>query len=242
MEKVKEKPPGGYPKVDDQGKFPTCTIHALSKAIVMGFDQGIFARYKVDISQERVAEVLMKGEKSFDAKFPEEFNGKEYEFEDKTKIVWNFILEVDKVDICDRYLTDLSKEKPQFTYILVYPEQHLNTDTHAVFIEFYDERKNSFSCLNSHGYNNNPKPMIPLNTRGLMLYRIFCEQKNPQPFDLRCRILGNSKRNYGEAFQNSEEGRRNLLTKGKENKQYSTTTLSSDDLRNKLNQKKNIRI
>ena len=75
--------PGQPPLVDDQGKLATCTRFALSKAICFGFDKNIWGNTQsLDLEQKAVTNVLLNEHKDDKGKWPTDFDGKVYQFQE----------------------------------------------------------------------------------------------------------------------------------------------------------------
>ena len=81
--------PGGAAVPDDQGDLETCTRFALAKAICDGFlNQRWVKNTSLDIDQDVVAHVLLQEHKDGEGKWPTEFNGKKFQFQEKQSILF----------------------------------------------------------------------------------------------------------------------------------------------------------
>ena len=88
--------PGHAAVVDNQGKLATCTRFALSKAICDGFFwERWIPKTSLDIDQGEVTTALLQEHKDTVGKWPHEFNGKEYQFQEKQlSSYWKAKLEI----------------------------------------------------------------------------------------------------------------------------------------------------
>ena len=55
-----EQFPSGNPSPSNQGRYNTCTRHALGKAVVDGFQNKVFDTDVIDFDQDRVTDVLIR--------------------------------------------------------------------------------------------------------------------------------------------------------------------------------------
>ena len=121
VRKNKTVKPGGPPKPDYQGPYPTCSSHALSKAITSGYNKGIFTNgVPVNVNQESIAENLIdKFQSDFKEMCPSEFNQKSVHVWDEKKIAWNTKITVTIVEETpDKELTKQNLDSNE--YLITY--------------------------------------------------------------------------------------------------------------------------
>ena len=160
--------PGHAAVVDDQGPLATCTRFALSKGICDGFfkKRWIFGK-SLDIDQDSVSLVLLQEHKDTIGKWPEEFDKKQYQFQEKKlRSYWDTKVEIEELKGRDiqKFIAYISSAPPAFSYLLVY--RNKQNELHCVYIADFDKSKQELYCLNSHGVRN-PNPFIPLLQRDL---------------------------------------------------------------------------
>ena len=118
-------PPGQPPQPDDQGTLATCTRFALSKAVCHGFDRKMWVKAKsLDMEQSAVTSILINEHKYSQGKWPTDFAGKTYLFQERnSKSYWLTTLSVKDLktrqDIA-YFEKDINSVKPVSAYILVY--------------------------------------------------------------------------------------------------------------------------
>ena len=127
--------PGGRPVPDNQGNLDVCTPFAVSKAIADGFMRKMFVPgEEVDIDQSTITGILLNEYKDGVGRWPDEFDGKEFQFQDKQGRYWKSKLAVSQVNVGD-FIMDITHPQPSNTYVLVYPvnPRYPNGEKHCVF-------------------------------------------------------------------------------------------------------------
>ena len=176
-------PPGVYASPDDQGTYPTCTRHALAKAIVDGLMKEIFLRnLQIDFDQDEVTDALKREHNDDDAIWPEALNWKTYKIKERNKPkYWNIrlhIIRLEERQIKD-FVADIQKRVPSNTYIVVTPTL-TRKESHCLYVnkvEVIDGREHA-SCINSH--TSDPFPHIFLYKRGNIFYQVWCTVVNDE--------------------------------------------------------------
>ena len=165
--------PEGIPRPDNQGDSRLCTRFALSKAINSGFIDMKFSDTELDFVQGEVTTALINEHKDDDGKFPTDFDGKSYHFQENvTKIMWSVLLKVIEVEK-SRHHDELKRNKDDYEYVLVYKPTSI---PHAVYVEKYNTKNQKATCINSLGPKD-PNPRVYLKDVE-KLYRISCTAKN----------------------------------------------------------------
>ena len=169
-------PPGVYATPDDQGDYPTCTRHALAKAIVDGLMKEIFLRnHQIDFDQDEVTNALKREHNDNDAIWPTDLHMKTYKIKERNKDkYWNIRLHVNKLEPkqIKHFVADIKKKVPSNTYILVH--QLTEKESHCLYVDQVKEiegRDHAF-CINSH--TSDPKPHIYLYKNRNIFYQIWC--------------------------------------------------------------------
>ena len=161
-------PPGARPVVSDQGCRPICTRHAVGKAIVDLLDV-----YGYDCNQEEVIDAL---DEEHTRRYPAFFNTKEItvELQEKQqKFHAKIQICVESADVELDYSNYTWKQNlvclPRDRRMVVTWDmgttlshvcQILDTMTHCLFCEKFDEKTKNFCCINSWGDFNVPNPKI----------------------------------------------------------------------------------
>ena len=116
--------PEGIPRPDNQGNSKQCTRFALSKALINGFmNKKFFPNKELDFVQEEVKSALMNEHKDNAGKYPSEFHGRSYQFqENETKDVFNVNVKVIEIPK-PKHHEELREKKENFEYVLVYSLQ-----------------------------------------------------------------------------------------------------------------------
>ena len=172
-------PPGARPVPDNQGNLDVCTPFAMAKAIGDGFMRKIFVRgEEVDINQSAVTGILLNEYKDGVGRWPNEFNGKEFFFQDTKGRYWKSKLAVSQVNVGD-FIVDITHPQPSNTYVIVYPvdPRYPNREKHCVYAERFD--KNLIHCINSHP--NDPRPRVNIDGVGLSYFQISCSPQEIIP-------------------------------------------------------------
>ena len=105
--------PGGRPVPDDQGDLQVCTPFAMSKAVVDYF----MTQCGVDIDQKAVTGILLKEHKDGAPRWPQEFDGKVFQFQDTQGSHLKTRLNIKQVQKLDS-IRDITSPKPPHTYVL----------------------------------------------------------------------------------------------------------------------------
>ena len=175
--------PGVYASPDDQGTYPTCTRHALAKAIVDGLMKEIFLRnLQIDFDQDEVTDALKREHNDDDAIWPEALNWKTYKIKERNKPkYWNIRLHI--IRLVERqikdFVADIQKKVPNNTYVMVTPTL-TRKESHCIYVnkvEVIDGREHA-SCINSH--TSDPFPHIFLHKRGNIFYQVWCTVVNDE--------------------------------------------------------------
>ena len=104
----------------------------------------------LDIDQDVVAHVLLQEHKDGEGKWPTEFNGKKFQFQDKqSRLFWETDINVD----IQKFICDISSIHC-FDHLLVYPDPRNTDRLHCVYVTHYDAATNEIHCMNSHGNIN----------------------------------------------------------------------------------------
>ena len=110
----------------------------------------------LDIDQDVVAHDLLQEHKDGEGKWPTEFNGKKYQFQDnKSRLYWATDIKVEKLKRrnIQGFICDISSTHC-FDYLLVYPDPPNTDRLHCVDLTHYDAATNEIHCMNSHGNMN----------------------------------------------------------------------------------------
>jgi hypothetical protein len=155
-----------YSEPSDQGLSESCTLHAISKAVVSFMDKKM-----IDVKQDWVETVLLACIGSSDRQWPSTFNEKEIEIEgtipneSNRKVNMKIKLSIN----CVVTTNQIPNEK--FEYILctsyLSPE-----DFHSVYIEKKVEETGLLHCINSWGPENKPHPVILIGDHSNKFYRV----------------------------------------------------------------------
>ena len=144
--KPKHQKPGTTPSPSNQGPYPLCTHHAISKAVVNGCDLGKFTSgRKVDLNQDKAEAALVNEFKDLEARDPTEFDGRWAFFTDTRGIQYKITLEISEVNgPWELELTDENMKKHE--YLISYRPQ---LDLHCVHVRRYSEPNKLLHCVNS---------------------------------------------------------------------------------------------
>ena len=135
----------------------------------------------LDIDQDVVAHDLLQEHKDGEGKWPTEFNGKKYQFQDnKSRLYWATDIKVEKLKRrnIQGFICDISSTHC-FDYLLVYHPPYTN-GWHCVYVTNYDAVTNKIHCMNSYG-NRNETPTVDLDQEGNKIYRVTCTSTRMYP-------------------------------------------------------------
>ena len=144
--------PSGPAVVDNQGPLDLCTRFALGKAIVDGFHKKQWVTNKtLDIDQGSVTTALVKEHDDVGGKWPNEFDGKDYKFQDvNLNSWWKTRVKIDELST-DKQILEFKKDivslTPWYAYLLVY--EYKPNSLHCVYITKFDTKNKKIHCLNS---------------------------------------------------------------------------------------------
>ena len=198
---LRRSAPGEFAHADQQGPFWTCTLHAISKAIVDGCMRAVFWREvgSIDLIQDEVTkELLRRYEHQMvdKGKWPQMMSNQNFDFVDqKTNKRWYLRLFVTPVKK-QLFINDkLKKSSNNNTHIFVYLND--NKTSHCVYVSGLtpdddDESEYIVKCINS----SLTTKMIyrSVNDKGNLFYRVFCEVKDTPIID-----------DQGTKIENAEE-------------------------------------
>ena len=198
----KEKPKPSY-----QGNDDTCTGHALGKAIVAGFMDGVHTLMEgenyipapvLDFVQKEIINTLIGQDK--DPRWPKDFTYerlKRMKEKDSGKF-YDIVLRVTEVLQKD-FKDDMTKTPSQFKYVMVYRVKVQDPKSlHCVFVDHIDRIKTNSNdvvyCaknINSWGEDDDPYVSVPLAKKGNSFWQVLCsaELKEIERSNGKCGIV-----------------------------------------------------
>ena len=184
--------PGEPAYPDDQGSSKTCTGHSLSKAMVDGYNDGIFPPKKLDFSQEEAKDQLLKFYPHKNkGKWPDEFDGITIPLKDNLSgESYNstlFVCTIGKDNMLKVIPTEkvdgtwTKKQNRSHTFLMVYP-------CHTVYLKnVFEKNLNGkiglwTNAINSH--LNDPIIVKDVHSKQNTFYQVSCIAK------LQCQQFG----------------------------------------------------
>ena len=186
-----DQKPGQKAHPSDQKTDLTCTVHALGKAIVDGFHDGLFCEgVRVNFKQSTVIETLksLQIDKK-KPKYPTDFTQRRFFFLDiDTERYYTIVLHVQRVGR-DKVIEDMDGPSlPKFKYLLSYCKptwlqrimeyKLFAGPAHCVFVRTLtpadDNNPYVANCVNSYGDLNDPFPGIRVDQKYNQFYQVNC--------------------------------------------------------------------
>ena len=177
--------PGEPAYPDNQGNHNTCTPHALSKATVDGYEDGIFLPGKMDFKQEETTKKLINmhpdGE-NMKGVWPNKYDNKIVTLTDQKNLkIWDVTMNVTGITNDELINGDVKQKKEdgswcskkrENNYVMIH-KLH-NVYIHHVFSHVPYDGKTFYMawCMNSHP--NDPRPVIDVDEPGLQFYEVRC--------------------------------------------------------------------
>ena len=159
---LEEIGPGEPAHPDDQGQYSTCTRHALSKAIVDGYEDGIFEPRKIDFDQTDTTQKLINlhpGQEN-QGKYPDKhFNKRAIILtEQNTGDVWNVTLSVNSFNpiLVNNVIKADIQFYPEYLFYVYQKTYNVPDALLQPFFWIYSKFKNSYKREHKYvmSYNN----------------------------------------------------------------------------------------